>query len=88
MKPLFLFVVLLTCSIAKADDSLTCKGELDNNGKKNGSWVCRDKQGRVIKKEHYKHGEIGTWILYNNKGQMIQTRNKKGKIRKYKPCGC
>jgi hypothetical protein len=88
MKPLFFFILFVTCNRAWADDSLICTGKSDEAGRKHGVWLCKTQKGKLVKKERYKHGELSTWILYNNKGQMIQSRNKKGRIHKYKPCGC
>ncbi|MES2617619.1 MAG: hypothetical protein V4613_07065 [Bacteroidota bacterium] len=86
---LFVFILLMFAShTAYCNDSLSCKGNYDNNGKKNGVWLCKDSQGHLQKKERYKHGVLFTYIIYNSKGQMVETRNRKGEIRKHTPCGC
>jgi hypothetical protein len=65
----------------------TCEGSYNSSGKKEGIWLCK-KDGKIYRKERYKKGELLTYMLYNEKGQLIETRNKKGKVRKYNPCGC
>jgi YD repeat-containing protein len=79
---------MVLAKTVQGNDSLNCTGKLDKEGRKNGTWVCRNKEGRLIRKERFKHGDLMTWMVYNTKGQMIETRDKKGKIRKYTPCGC
>jgi antitoxin component YwqK of YwqJK toxin-antitoxin module len=88
MKTLLFILTLLTTQMAWGSDTLSCNGTLDKDGKKHGVWLCKNNSGQLLKKERYKHGELSTWMLFNNKGQMVQSRNRKGKIRKYNPCGC
>ncbi len=72
---------------AWANDSLVCEGKYTNDSVKNGIWVCRS--GKIVrKKEHYKNGVLVSYILFNEKGQMVETKNRKGKIKKFNPCGC
>ena len=88
MKALFCiyFIFFLKISNLKADDTI-CKGNKDKDSLKHGVWLCAINKIK-IKTERYKHGVLQNWILYNAKGEIIETRNKKGKIRKYNPCGC
>ena len=79
----FLFLTLETF----ATDSTFCKGKYTSDSLKYGVWVCQ-KGNIILKKEHYKNGVLSSYILFNDKGQMVETKNKKGKIKKYKPCGC
>ena len=91
MKPIrliFLISFLVIGLTVKGNDSLNCIGKLDKDGKKHGVWVCRNNNGKLVRKERFRHGDLSTWIIYNAKGQMVQSRDKKGKIRKYTPCGC
>lgn len=69
-------------------DSLSCAGKYDKLGKKDGVWICRNAENKLIRKERFKHGELSTWVIFNTKGQMIESRDKKGRIKKYSPCGC
>lgn len=84
----FLMIWLMTAGSLRGNDSLNCAGKSDKEGRKHGVWVCRNNEGKLMRKERYKHGEVSTWTIYDEKGQMIESRDKKGKIRKYKPCGC
>ena len=88
------FRVALVCFIffssnsAKAADTTTlCTGKLDKNGYKTGYWICRKNQ-LIVKKEKYKSNQLVTYILFDSKGKIIETMNKKGKIKKYSSCGC
>jgi hypothetical protein len=72
---------------AFASDSTVCQGKYTTDSLKNGVWVCR-KGKVVIKKEHYKNGVLNSYILFNDKGQMVETKNRKGRLKKYNPCGC
>jgi hypothetical protein len=72
---------------AWASDSLACQGKYGIDKLKNGIWICRS--GKIVrKKEHYKNGVLVSYILFNEKGQMVETKNRKGKIKKFNPCGC
>ncbi len=86
---LFILVTIFSIAFsAKGNDSLSCTGKYGKDGKKTGVWICRNPAGKLVRKERFKHGELSTWILYNAKGQMVQSRDKKGRIKKYNPCGC
>lgn len=65
----------------------TCSGNFDRNKRKHGVWVCRE-GSKVVKKERYRHGELLTYIIFDEKGKVIESRNRKGKIKKFNPCGC
>ncbi len=85
----FYFLILCCSSLSlKANDSLVCSGKFDPMGKKHGVWICATPAGKLVRKERYKHGELSTWLVFNAKGQVVETRNRKGKIKKYTPCGC
>lgn len=88
MKTLLVLISFISTQIAWGNDTLSCHGALDKQGKKHGVWLCKNNSGQLFKKERYRHGALSTWMLFNNKGQMVQSRNRKGKIRKYNPCGC
>ncbi len=68
------------------DSSIICEGKTIN-GNKDGVWKCFQ-NNKVVKKETYKNGVLKTYSVYNQKGEVIETRDKKGRIRNYKPCGC
>ncbi len=70
-----------------AADSLQCSGSYSKDSVKNGIWLCR-KGNMILRKERYVKGILSTYIIYNEKGQIIETRNKRGKVKTYKPCGC
>lgn len=80
-----LILVLATFDLKSQND--TCTGQFDAQSKKHGLWICRS-GNRVVKKVYYRHGELKSYILYNEKGEIIETRNKRGKVKKYTPCGC
>lgn len=80
-------ILLLTFTLCAKAQNDTCTGQYDNNKQKHGLWICRDNK-HVIKKEHYRHGVLKSYILYNEKGEMIETMNRRGKVKKYTPCGC
>lgn len=68
-------------------DSSHCSGKFDKDSLRHGVWVCRYNK-KVIKREKFKHGRSLGYILYNDKGRMIESSDRKGKVRKYKDCGC
>ncbi|NQW43023.1 MAG: hypothetical protein HQ463_06290 [Bacteroidetes bacterium] len=72
--------------LLKANDT-ACIGKLDKKNQKQGLWKCKV-NSKLIKTERFKHGLLVSWIVFNAKGEIIETRDKKGTIRKYKPCGC
>jgi len=87
LKQLIFIGFLFLALEAWANDSLVCQGKYSHDTLKNGIWVCRS--GKIVrKKEHYKNGVLTSYILFNEKGQMVETKNRKGKIKKYNPCGC
>jgi hypothetical protein len=83
----FISLLLFCATQAYGSDSLTCTGKLNKKGEKHGSWVCRN-DNRVVRSEQYRNGVLKSYIIYNEKGQIIETRDRKGKTRKYNPCGC
>jgi hypothetical protein len=80
------FIFQLSTSFA-SDTAVICEGKKTASGEKHGIWICK-KNGLIIKKERYKKGLLQTYIVYNNKGEIIETRTRKGQIKKYEPCGC
>ncbi len=86
MKTLFSFLFFIQFNCAFASDTL-CQGKYDKDSLKNGVWKCTV-LNKIVKTMRYKNGVLQNWILYNAKGEIIETRNNKGKIRRYKPCGC
>jgi hypothetical protein len=85
----FIFLMLSFCftTLMASDTATVCQGKKNINGEKHGVWICK-KENILFKKERYKNGSLLTYILYNNKGEIIETKTKKGKIKKYEPCGC
>jgi antitoxin component YwqK of YwqJK toxin-antitoxin module len=53
-----------------------------------GKWRYFDEEQHLIKKEKYINGLLVFSWSYNKKGKITETINRKGKIRKYKPCNC
>ncbi len=86
-KAYMLFLALAFTATGYASDSLVCEGKYDRLGQKHGMWACK-KGNYVHSREKYHHGVLKTYIIYNDKGQVLETRNRKGRIRKYNPCGC
>lgn len=86
---------LLLCALLHApahrplntQDSAVCTGKFSRDSLKEGVWVCRIGK-RVLSKERYNNGKLQTYIRFNEKGQIIETRNRKGKVKTYNPCGC
>ncbi len=81
------FILFYTYVFSQKNDSLVCTGQYNKDSLKNGVWLCKNGK-KIIKKERYKNGILSTYILFNEKGEIIETRNKKGVIKKYNPCGC
>ncbi len=88
MKSLLIGLLFLSAAELKGLDSLSCTGKYNKAQQKHGTWVCRDTSGKIVRSERYKHGKMMNYILFNDKGRIIETRDKKGKVRKYNPCGC
>ena len=84
---LLMFGLSITALKAQTTDSLVCKGSFVRDSLKHGVWVCRAK-GYVAIRSTYKLGKLIHYTKFNAKGDIIETRNKKGKIKYYKPCGC
>ncbi len=88
MKSLLIGLLCFSAAELKGNDSLSCSGKYDKLQQKHGTWVCRNAAGKIVKSERYKHGSMINYILYNDKGRIIETRDRKGVIRKFNPCGC
>lgn len=83
-----LISLLFSFSPAHADDSVSvCNGRFDKDSLKHGIWICR-KNNYISLKEKYKHGKLIYYVKFNEKGDIVETRNKKGKVIKNNPCGC
>jgi hypothetical protein len=84
----FFIAIVLLCSVqAFASDSLACTGKYNKKGEKHGTWACR-KDNHVVRREQYKNGMLKGYVIFNEKGQVVETRDRKGKVRKFNPCGC
>jgi hypothetical protein len=82
------YFIFFSINEAKASDTSTvCSGKLDKNGNKTGYWICKKNQ-TIVKKEKYKSNLLLGYILFDSKGKIIETMNKKGRIKKYSSCGC
>lgn len=68
-------------------DSSFCSGKLDKDSMKHGVWICT-RNGKVIKREKFKHGRSKGYIKFNEKGDIIETQSKNGIIKKRNDCGC
>jgi hypothetical protein len=80
------FFFIYTSAFAN-DSAAVCTGKYDKDSLKHGVWVCR-KDNHLTLKEKYKHGVLLYYIKFNEKGAIVETRNRKGKINKRNPCGC
>lgn len=89
MYGLLLCVLMHTPSVMTAGglDSSVCTGKFSRDSLKEGVWVCRIGK-RVLSKERYSKGRLQTYIRFNEKGQIIETRNRRGKVKTFNPCGC
>ncbi len=76
----------VTCSIK---DSLGYVLEIHRykDGLKWGSWERYNYNGQLIEKNYYKRGERKWTFFYRNE-ELIKSINKKGKVKKFKGCGC
>lgn len=68
-------------------DTTQCTGKYNKEGQKQGVWICRDGK-RVVKRERYKNGRLSSYIIYDRKGNIIETMDRKGRVRKFSGCGC
>jgi len=58
-------------------------------GKPCGNWSYYTlSTSKIIKKEFYKKGALQYTYLYNEKGQLIESIDKKGVSKIYEPCNC
>jgi len=56
-------------------------------GQKEGTWYELDENGNMLKKEKFKQN-ISQWQIFYEKGKVIRTIDKKGKIKERSKCGC
>lgn|GEM_PF-1313054 len=78
---------VFTSQLAAASDTLNCSGLYKQDSLKHGVWVCRS-QGRIVRKERYQNGKLISYMRFDERGQIVETRNRRGKVKHYKPCGC
>jgi hypothetical protein len=80
--------IIFHSNVTKAADTTTvCSGKLDKSGNKTGYWICRKNQ-LIVRKEKYKSNQLVSYMLFDKKGKIIETMNKKGRVKKYSSCGC
>ncbi len=77
---------VLSAPHAVAGDTL-CFGAYKQDSLKHGVWVCRS-EGRIVRKERYQNGKMISYMRFDERGQIVETRNRRGKVKHYKPCGC
>jgi len=59
------------------------------NGFPCGNWsYFSNSTFKIIKKEFYKKGVLQYTYFYNERGQVIESTDKKGKVKTYEPCNC
>lgn len=95
---LIIFFLFGTKAIAcDTTQTVKCKtffknGELQTiqsfkNGQRNGVWIVKNEEGKIVLKTKYKNGKrIYQYTYQNNK--IIESIDRKGKVRKVKDCGC
>ena len=76
----------VTCALR---DSSGYVVEIHNykDGLKWGSWERYNYNGELIEKNFYKKGERIWTFIYRDE-ELIKSINKKGKVKKFKGCGC
>lgn len=80
--------IMFYSNVTKAADTTTvCSGKLDKSGNKTGYWICRQNQ-IIVRKEKYKSNQLVGYMLFDKKGKIVETMNKKGRVKKYSSCGC
>ncbi len=72
---------------ANSADSVVCSGNYVQDTLKHGIWICRTPK-YVLQRSTYRYGQLIDYTKFNAKGDIIETRNKKGKVKHYNPCGC
>jgi len=58
------------------------------NDSKIGTWLYFDNNGKLIKKERWKNGDLKFTIIYNEKIKATEIIYKDGTVKKLKGCGC
>ena len=58
------------------------------NDTNNGNWFYYANNGKLIKKEHWKKGDLKFTIIYNEKVKATEIIYKDGTVKKLKGCGC
>ncbi len=82
-----LLAFVFSATHAAAADTLSCSGAYKEDSLKHGVWVCKS-DGRIVRKERYQNGKLVSYIRFDQRGQIVETRNRRGKVKHYKPCGC
>jgi hypothetical protein len=67
-------------------DSLVEKGKF-KDGLKHGKWTVY-KNGKRLRIEKYKKGTLISFIQFNDRGKVVRTMDKKGRVRSFEPCDC
>lgn len=81
------FAFVLSAPNALAGDTLNCTGAFKQDSLKHGVWICRS-EGRIVRKERYQNGKLISFMRFDERGQIVETRNRRGRVKHYKPCGC
>jgi hypothetical protein len=61
---------------------------MKKNDTKIGTWFYYDSNGKLIKKERWKKGDLKFTILYNEKVKASEIIYNDGTVKKLKGCGC
>lgn len=57
------------------------------NGVRHGTWIVKNKEGRIVLKTRYKKGRrLWQFTYVNNK--VVESIDRKGRVKKVKDCGC
>lgn len=54
---------------------------------KQGTWYFYNEQGVVVKKERYREGKL-QWQMFMEKGRIVRTIDRNGKVTERPKCGC
>jgi hypothetical protein len=57
------------------------------NGLKWGSWERFNSKGQVVEKNYFRK-DVRIWTFFYRDEEVIKSINKKGKVKKFKGCGC
>ncbi len=76
----------VTCAI-KDSSGYVVEIHRYKDGMKWGSWERFNYNGQLVEKKYYKKGER-KWTFFYRDEELIKSINKKGKVKKFKGCGC